>query len=134
MLVVEREVVLPDRCVHCNAPAHGFRLSTKLCPELPGSASLGVIGSLSNWFFASLAGTALTIDVKPSYLMQGVVGFDYMHRRGFTMIGAIGYARLLNSDNVEILDGTPKEEERMAIDVLFKSGAVVSMSFGYAWE
>lgn len=78
--------------------------------------------------------TALTIDVKPSYLMQGVVGFDYMHRRGFTMIGAIGYARLLNQNNVKIVAGEPKDDEQMAIDVLFKSGAVISMSFGYAWE
>lgn len=77
---------------------------------------------------------AVTVNVKASYLMQGVLGFDYIHRRGFTMIGCIGFAKLLNSDNVEVVAGEPNQEERIAIDVLFKSGAVISLSMGYAWE
>ncbi len=78
----------------------------------------------------------VTINVKPSYLVQGVLGFDYIHRRGFTMIGCVGFAKLLNTDNVELVEGSgePNHEERMAIDVLFGSGAVISMSLGYSWE
>lgn len=77
---------------------------------------------------------AVTVNVKASYLMQAVLGFDYIHRRGFAMIGCIGFADLLNSDNVEVVAGEPNHEERVAIDALWKSGAVISLSMGYAWE
>jgi hypothetical protein len=34
--VYRREATLPDRCVKCNAPAHGYRLSRKLQWHPPG--------------------------------------------------------------------------------------------------
>jgi hypothetical protein len=74
-----------------------------------------------------------TIDVKPSYLMQYTVGFDFIHRRGFTMIGALGYAQLLN-DNLDVVAGTPTSEDETVMSVVWGSGAVISMAFGYAWE
>ena len=76
----------------------------------------------------------VTVDLKPSYLVQGVVGFDFIHRRGFTMVGAIGYSWLLNHDNLEILAGEFTHDEKRAIDVIFKSGVVISLAIGYAFE
>jgi hypothetical protein len=76
----------------------------------------------------------VTIDLKPSYLVQGTLGFDFIHRRGFTMVGCIGYAWLLNEDNVDVLAGSLTEDDKMAIDVIFKSGAVISLALGYAFE
>lgn len=76
----------------------------------------------------------VTLDIKPSYLVQGTLGFDFIHRRGFTMIGAIGYAWLLNEDNVDIIYGTLTPDEAEAIDVIFKSGVVISLGLGYAFE
>jgi hypothetical protein len=76
----------------------------------------------------------VTLDIKPSYLVQGTLGFDFIHRRGFTMIGAIGYAWLLNEDNVDIKEGTLTADEAQAIDVIFKSGVVISIGLGYAFE
>jgi hypothetical protein len=76
----------------------------------------------------------ITLDVKPSYLLQTVVGFDFIHKRGFTLIGCLGAAILLNDDNVEVLAGTLENDEEQAIDFFFKSGAVVSMAAGYAFQ
>jgi hypothetical protein len=76
----------------------------------------------------------VTIDLKASYLVQTTVGFDFLHRRGFTMIGALGYAWLVNSDNYDVLAGTLAEDEKQAIDVLYRSGVVISLSFGYTWQ
>jgi hypothetical protein len=76
----------------------------------------------------------ITIDVKASYLVQGVVGFDFIHKRGFTMVGCIGYARLLNQDNFHVLAGSPTAKEQQAFNIFFKSGAVISLASGYAFE
>lgn len=76
----------------------------------------------------------VTIDLKPSYLVQGTLGFDFIHHRGFTMVGCIGYAWLLNEDNVDVLAGSLTEDDKVAIDVIFKSGAVISLALGYTLE
>lgn len=76
----------------------------------------------------------VTIDLKASYLVQTTVGFDFLHRRGFTMIGALGYAWLVNSDNFDVLAGTLAEDEKQAINVLYRSGVVISLAFGYTWQ
>lgn len=76
----------------------------------------------------------VTIDLKASYLLQTTVGFDFLHRRGFTMIAALGYAWLLNSDNFDVLAGELADDEKEAIDVLYRSGLVISLSFGYTWR
>lgn len=84
-----------------------------------------------------------TIEVRPSYLLQTVVGFDVIRRGGFTMQAALGYAALLNHDNVQVIDGPihgpdgrPEltHEERIAVDVIFKGGPVVSFAFGSAFD
>jgi hypothetical protein len=76
----------------------------------------------------------VTVNLKPSYLVQTVLGFDFIHRRGFTMVGAIGYSFLLNHDNLEVLAGEFTHDEKQAIDIIFKSGAVISLALGYAFE
>lgn len=75
-----------------------------------------------------------TLDVKASYLIQYTVGFDFLHRRGFNMVGALGYAQLLNHDNVVLVDGRLTEDERRAVDFFFKNGPVISLAAGYAFE
>jgi hypothetical protein len=75
-----------------------------------------------------------TLDVKASYLVQYVVGFDFLHRRGFNMVGALGYAQLLNHDNIRVVDGQLTDEERRAVNIIFKGGLVLSLAAGYAFE
>lgn len=75
-----------------------------------------------------------TLDIKASYLVQGVVGFDFIHRRGFTMVGCLGYAHLLNKNNVAILNGKLTRNEQQAVNIVFKSGLVISLAMGYAFE
>jgi hypothetical protein len=75
-----------------------------------------------------------TIDVKATYVVQGVVGFDFMHKGGFTLVGCLGYARVLNRNNFRVLAGTPTADENQAFKVFFKSGPVISVATGYAWE
>lgn len=76
----------------------------------------------------------VTVELKPSYLAQATLGFDYVHKRGFTLIGAIGYAFLLNENNLEVLAGELSRDEQQAVDVLFKSGVVISGAIGYSFE
>jgi outer membrane protein W len=75
-----------------------------------------------------------TLNVKDSYLLQYTVGFDFVHRRGFNMVGALGYAQLLNDNNLELVDGKLTRDEQRAIDVIFKSGPVISLAAGYAFD
>jgi hypothetical protein len=76
----------------------------------------------------------VTVNLKPSYLVQTVLGFDFIHRHGFTMVGCVGYSWLLNSDNLDILAGEFTAEEKRAVNIAFKSGVVISVAMGYAFE
>ncbi|HXK17814.1 MAG TPA: hypothetical protein VNG33_08425, partial [Polyangiaceae bacterium] len=76
----------------------------------------------------------VTVDLKPSYLVQSVVGFDFIHKRGFTMVGCLGWAFLLNHDNYDVLAGSLKADERKGFNIAFKGGFVISLATGYAWE
>ena len=76
----------------------------------------------------------VTIDQGPSYLIQSTLGFDFIHRRGFTMLGTLGYAWLLNHDNYRVLAGTLKPDEKQGFDIAFRGGLVLGMAFGYAFE
>jgi hypothetical protein len=76
----------------------------------------------------------LNIKAKPSAFAQLTVGLDYTDSDGFTFLGAIGYAILLSHDNVEIVTGEPTREEAQAFDVLFRSGAVLSVGLGYSFR
>jgi hypothetical protein len=75
-----------------------------------------------------------TLDVKASYLVQYVVGFDFLHKRGFNMVGTLGYAQLLNDNNLRLVDGKLTRNEQRAVDVVFKGGLVLSLAAGYAFE
>ena len=75
----------------------------------------------------------VTIEQGRSYLIQGVVGFDFLHHRGFTMLGTVGYARLLN-DNYRVLAGSLTPDEKQGYDIAFKSGLVLALALGYAFD
>jgi len=76
----------------------------------------------------------VTIDHGPSYLIQTTVGFDFIHRRGFTMLGTLGYAWLLNKDNYKVLAGKLTAEEEQGFNIAFKGGLVLGVAMGYAFE
>jgi hypothetical protein len=70
-------------------------------------------------------------DVKRSAFAQAVLGFEFIHRHGFTMQAAAGYSRLLNQNNYTFVTG--QRDDDLA-SVLFGSGPVVSLAFGYAFD
>lgn len=76
----------------------------------------------------------VTLNILDSYFMQGVLGIDYIHRAGFSLIGSLGYARLLNGNNVEVVEGTLDQDEKRAVKVLFQSGPVITVGVGYAFK
>lgn len=75
-----------------------------------------------------------TLNVKASYLVQTVLGFDFVHRHGFNMTGTLGWAWLLNKNNVVLVDGSLTRDEKRAIDIVFKGGLVLGLAWGYAFE
>ncbi len=76
----------------------------------------------------------VTIDHGPSHLIQTVVGCDFIHRRGFTMLGTLGYSWLLNKDNYRVLAGELTADEKEGFDIAFKGGLVLGIAIGYAFE
>ena len=76
----------------------------------------------------------LNIELKPSGWMQAVAGLDWTSRDGFTLIGAVGHAWLLTGDNIVIVTGEPTKEERKGIDIVFRSGIVLSIAIGYSFR
>lgn len=76
----------------------------------------------------------VTVDLKPSYLIQAVLGLDFVHKRGFTLVGGLGYAFLLNENNYEVLAGELTKDEERGFKLAFKSGPVLSIALGYSFE
>jgi hypothetical protein len=74
----------------------------------------------------------VNVKISPSAFSQGVAGIDWTSRGGFTLVGTLGYAWLLSSDNVEIVTGEPNPDERRAIDISFRDGPVISIAIGYS--
>jgi hypothetical protein len=70
-------------------------------------------------------------DVKRSEFAQAVIGFEFIHRHGFTMQATAGYSWLLNRNNYTFIAG--KRDDDLA-STLFGSGPVVSTAFGYAFD
>lgn len=70
-------------------------------------------------------------DVKRSEFAQAVLGFEFIHRHGFTMQVAGGYSWLLNKSNFTFVEG--RRDDSLA-SALFGSGPVVSTAFGYAFD
>jgi hypothetical protein len=76
----------------------------------------------------------LNIRLRPSAFVQAVVGIDWTTRGGFTLLGTVGHAWLVSKDNVIIITGEPTPEEQEALDIVFSSGAVVSVAIGYSFR
>jgi hypothetical protein len=70
-------------------------------------------------------------DVKRSEFAQAVLGFEFIHRHGFTMQVAGGYSWLLNKNNFALVEG--RRDDRLA-RAFFGSGPVISTAFGYAFD
>jgi len=76
----------------------------------------------------------LNVELRPAAFLQAVGGIDWTSRSGFTLVGSAGYAWLVSGDNVVILTGTPDPEEKRALDILFRSGLVISLAIGYSFR
>jgi len=75
----------------------------------------------------------ITIRVRPTATLQTVLGIDWTSEGGFTLLGAAGYAFVLN-DNIDVVAGSPTQEERDTMDIVFGSGPVVLASVGYTFR
>lgn len=76
----------------------------------------------------------VNIKIRPSGWLQTVGGIDWVAPSGFTLVGTLGYAFLLTRDPVQVVDGTPNDQDREVFDVLFHSGIVMSVSLGYSFR
>jgi len=76
----------------------------------------------------------LNVKIIPSAWLQMVGGVDWVSPSGFTLIGSVGYAKVLSHDPVQIKDGTPDQDERQALNVVFRSSAVITIALGYSFR
>ena len=53
---------------------------------------------------------------------------------GFTLIGTLGWAGLINGRNVDYLAGNPTKEDREGIDIAFGGGLVIGTAIGYSFR
>ena len=74
----------------------------------------------------------VTLRIGPSAFVQSVLGIDFTGRKGFTMIGCLGYAHVLNH-NLDVVAGTPTSGEKKAFDIVFGSGLVLTLATGYSF-
>ena len=76
----------------------------------------------------------LNVKVKPSVWLQSVAGVDWVASSGFTLIGSVGWASVLGGDPVEIVDGTPTQDDQHALSALFRSSIVTTIALGYSFR
>lgn len=76
----------------------------------------------------------VNIKIRPSGWVQTVGGIDWVAPNGFTLIGTVGYAFLVTRDPVEVVTGTPDQDNRDAFDLLFHSGVVSTIALGYSFR
>jgi hypothetical protein len=76
----------------------------------------------------------VNVKILPSAWLQTVAGVDWTSKNGFTMLGMLGYARLLSHDPVQVTSGQPNEDERRAFDFVWRSGPVISIAIGKSFQ
>ena len=76
----------------------------------------------------------VNIKVLPSAWAQTVAGVDWTSKRGFMLLGCVGYAFLLSHDPVQVTSGTPTKDEQLGFDIAFRSSLVISIALGYAFK
>jgi hypothetical protein len=77
--------------------------------------------------------TSVTFLLRPAAFAEAVGGMEYIADGGFTFIGALGWAQLLD-DPVRIIAGSPTSLQRQVFRLLYGSGMVVSLGFGYTFR
>jgi hypothetical protein len=75
-----------------------------------------------------------TIDVPPAKQVLGIVGIDYIHRRGFTFVAGAGWSQIVDGGGYELIEGTLTEEDEKGFDIIFNGGLVITLGFGYAFK
>ncbi|MGC4087591.1 MAG: hypothetical protein QM756_06800 [Polyangiaceae bacterium] len=102
-----------------------------------GTSGLGVVSGDFSDKKASDSGTSggdqITIRVRPSTFVQAVGGVDWTSPGGFTLVGAIGWSQLFRR-NLDILAGSPTNEDRLGLDIAFGSGPVFTVATGYTFK
>ena len=76
-------------------------------------------------------GTAADVVQSLRKCYSSNIGFEFIHRHGFTMQVAAGYSWLLNKNNFTFVEG--HRDDHLA-SALFGSGPVLSTAFGYAFD
>ena len=76
----------------------------------------------------------VNIKILPSAWLQTVAGVDYTASGGFTLVGAVGRATLLSHDPVVVTSGQPNSDEKQAIDIVWRSGVVITVAIGYSFR
>ncbi len=76
----------------------------------------------------------LNVKILPSTWLQYTAGIDWVSPRGFTLIGAVGWASVLGEDPVQIITGTPTHDEEAALNALFRSNIVMTIALGYSFR
>ena len=85
-LVMTKDALLPDQCVKCNAPAHGFKLKRKLSWHHP---ALYLILLLMAWLIYVIVAIAIS---KRATVYLGLCQEHYQKRRNMIIVGWVMFA------------------------------------------
>jgi hypothetical protein len=71
--------------------------------------------------------------VRPTPLAQATVGLSWQTLQGFSLMGMLGYAQLLQQINTHVVLGTTNYADRFFLSRIFGSGPVAAINVGYAF-
>lgn len=78
--------------------------------------------------------TTIFFKVKPSTYLPITVGGELLTGGGFFLMFDLGYSVLVSGDNIDIVSGTPTDNQDRALDILYRSGLVIDFGFGYIFK
>lgn len=75
----------------------------------------------------------IRLQTRPTSFLDFMLGVEFLANNGFLVMANAGYSQLLTSKPYVMTDGTPSDKTKKALDAIFGSGILLSVSLGKAF-
>ncbi len=75
----------------------------------------------------------LKLETEPTSFLDFMLGVEFLANNGFLVIANAGYSQLLTDTPYTITAGVPSDKGKKALDAVFGSGIMLSVSLGKAF-